>query len=141
MKEFEIILYIILPSALLLGAAIFFLSGVYHVKKNQNMLVEKVEAFYKIVGPGTYFFMPIIYKRKGVYTMTPMEKDIHIENGKTLIITYQVNDVKLYHYTKESIEERVNQANKENLEMSNEILKKTLEEMGLTYLGIREKKE
>ena len=141
MKEIEIIFYIVVPLVLLLGVGIFFLSGVYKVKKNQMMLVEKVEQFYKIVGPGTYFFMPIIYKRKGVYTITPMEKNIHIENGRNLIITYQVEDVKLYHYTKESIEEKVNEANNNNSEMSNEILTNTLKEMGLKYLGIREKKE
>ena len=141
MPKLEIILLILIPSALLLGALIFFISGIYKVKENKMMVIEKVEQFYKVCPPGTYFFMPIIYKRKGVYTMTPMEKDIHIENGKTLIITYQVIDVKKYHYTTESIEEKINEANKVNIEMSNEILKETLEEMGLKYLGIREKNQ
>lgn len=139
MTDLQIALFIIVPSVILVGALIFFLSGVYHVKDNQVMIIEKYDAFYKECPKGRYFFFPLIYKRRGVYTTSPMEKDIKVINGKVLTITYQVVDAKKYHYTKESIEFLVNKANQENTEMNKKILDTTLDNMGLKFLGIREK--
>ena len=47
MSELDLILLIVIPSTLVLGAFIFFVSGIYKVKKDQAMLIEKAGEFYK----------------------------------------------------------------------------------------------
>ena len=139
MSELDIVLLIILSSVILLSVIIFFLSGVYRVKKGYTMIIEKAEEFYKECGEGKYFFMPVVYKRKGIYPLSPLEKDVHLENGNTLILTFQIIDVKKFHYSSRDVELEINKAAKENEEMDEEVLRSTLENIGVKYLGIRKK--
>ena len=139
MSQIDIILLIVLASCLLLGAIIFFLAGIYKVKKDKVMVVEKAGQFYKLYEEGTYFLMPIVYKRKGVYTIKPLEKDIHIEGLRDLIITYQVIDVYKYHYYDGDVETCVRNTYENNPEMSEELLRNSLRDIGIKYIAIRAK--
>lgn len=139
MKQIDIILLIILGSALILGALIFFLSGIYKVKKDRVMVIEKLEQFYGLYSEGTYFFMPLIYKRKGVYTIVKMEKDVRIEGLREMTITYQVVDVKKYHYYDGDVTKCVEETYKNNPDLDEETLRAELEGIGIKYLGIRAK--
>ena len=139
LSTLDIILLITLGATVILGSLIFFLAGIYRVKKNTVMLIEKAEQFYNIYPEGTYFFMPVIYKRKGIYTIVPMEKDIHIEGLRDLILTFQVIDVKKYHYYSGDVEKKVRETYLNNPEINEDILKDALDSIGIKYINIRAK--
>ena len=42
--------------------ALFFLSGVYYVKKGQVLYLTKKNAFFAKLGPGLYFYLPILFE-------------------------------------------------------------------------------
>ena len=139
MNKVDIILLIILGSSLLLGAIIFFLSGIYKVKKDTAMVIERVGQFYKVYEQGTYFLMPLVYKRKGVYTLKELEKDIHIEGLRDMLLIYQVIDVYKYHYYNGDVETCIKETYENNPEMSEEILISSLKEIGIKYIAIKAK--
>ena len=139
MGTLDIILLSILGGVIVVGSGLFFLAGFYKVKKNQAMVIEKAEQFFGVYQEGKYFFMPLVYKRKGVYTLSPMEKDVHIEGLRELIITYQVIDVKKYNYYDGNVEDLVRRVYEKNPELDEETLRAELENIGIKYLGIRAK--
>lgn len=139
MGKLDVILIIILGSTLLISVILFFLSGIYRVKKGYVMIIEKAEKFYQACPEGRYYFMPVAYKRKGVYPLLPLEKDLHLKNGNVLLITYQIEDPVKFHYSSRDIELEINNAVDENPEMSKEILESTLDNIGIKFLGIRKK--
>jgi regulator of protease activity HflC (stomatin/prohibitin superfamily) len=139
MSKLDIILLIVLGSTLVISVILFFVSGIYRVKKGYMMVIEKAEKFYQVCPEGRYYFMPVMYKRKGIYPLEPLEKDLHLKNGNVLLITYQIVDVKKFHYSSRDIELEVNKAVGENPEMSKEILETTLDNIGVKFLGIRKK--
>ena len=139
MGKLDIILLIILGATLLTSVILFFVSGIYRVKKDQVMIIEKAEKFYQACPEGKYYFMPIAYKRKGIYPLLPLEKDLHLKNGNVLLITYQIEDPKKFHYSSRDIELEINKAVEENEEMSKEILESTLNNIGVKFINIRKK--
>ena len=139
MSKLDITLLIILGSTLVISIILFFVSGIYRVKKGYMMVIEKAEKFYQVCPEGRYYFMPVMYKRKGIYPLEPLEKDLHLKNGNVLLITYQIVDVQKFHYSSRDIELEVNKAVDENPEMSKEILETTLDNIGVKFLGIRKK--
>ncbi len=140
MSKLDITLLIILGSTLVISIILFFVSGIYRVKKGYMMVIEKAEKLYQVCPEGRYYFMPVMYKRKGIYPLEPLEKDLHLKNGNVLLITYQIVDVQKFHYSSRDIELEVNKAVDENPEMSKEILETTLDNIGVKFLGIRRKK-
>lgn len=139
MSKLDITLLIILGSTLVISIILFFVSGIYRVKKRYMMVIEKAEKFYQVCPEGRYYFMPVMYKRKGIYPLEPLEKDLHLKNGNVLLITYQIVDVQKFHYSSRDIELEVNKAVDQNPEMSKEILETTLDNIGVKFLGIRKK--
>ena len=139
MSKLDITLLIILGSTLVISIILFFVSGIYRVKKGYMMVIEKAEKFYQVCPEGRYYFMPVMYKRKGIYPLEPLEKDLHLKNGNVLLITYQIVDVQKFHYSSRDIELEVNKAVDQNPEMSKEILETTLDNIGVKFLGIRKK--
>lgn len=139
MSKLDIILLSILGGTILLGSLIFFLAGVYKVKKDKAMVIEKAEKFYGIYKEGTYFFMPVLYKRKGVYTLVPMEKDINIKELRPMVLTFQVEDVKEYHYYDGDVEKRVMEIYEKSPDLDEETLREGLKEIGIKYIKIRAK--
>ncbi len=139
MSGLDIALVIIIPSAIVLGLGLFFLSGVYVVKKNKAILIEKTGQFYGVYKKGVYFFMPILYQRKGVYSVGENKQDIHILNGRVLVLTYEIEDVEKFHYSELNIEQAINEVNSTTKEMSEELLENALKEIGVKYISIRAK--
>lgn len=139
MSKLDITLLIILGSTLVISIILFFVSGIYRVKKGYVMIIEKAEKFYQSCPEGRYYFMPVVYKRKGIYPILPLEKDLHLKNGNTLLITYQIDDPVKFHYSSKDIELEINKAVEENEEMSKEILESTLNNIGIKYISIRKK--
>jgi hypothetical protein len=79
----------------------FFLTGVYYVKKGKRLILEKKGHYLKNVGPGLYFFLPILYeawdfyfegsatytvkcgKAKVVYVGELQDPEAYVKGGKT----------------------------------------------------------
>lgn len=139
MSTLDIILLSIMGGAIILGAIIFFLAGVYKVKENKAMVIEKAEKFYGVYTKGLYFFMPIVYKRKGVYTLVPMERDIYIEGLRDMVLTYQVIDVEKYHYYDGDVSDLVRRTYEKFPDLEEEILIDELNNIGIKYISIRAK--
>ena len=139
MDRLTIILLIILGGVIVLGTLLFFLAGCYRVKKNQVMIIEKAGAFYKECHEGRYFFMPIVYQRKGVYYKDVITRGITTINNNLLMLTYQIEDFQKYHYSGRDIEGAINKVHQEKGEMNEEILKETLESIGVKYISIKAK--
>ena len=109
------------------------------MKKGYVMIMEKAEKFYQACPEGKYYFMPVAYKRKGIYPIEPLEKDLHLKNGNVLLITYQIEDPVKFHYSSRDIELEINKSVEENDEMSKEILESTLSNIGIKFINIRKK--
>ena len=139
MSTLDIILLSILGGTIILGSVFFFIAGIYKVKDNQAMVIEKAEQFYGIYLKGTYFFMPVLYKRKGVYTLVPMEKDIHIEGLRDMVLTYQVIDVKTYHYYDGDVESLIKSTYEKFPNLDEETLRNELNNIGIKYISVRGK--
>ena len=141
MDKLTITLLIILGGVLVVGTLLFFLAGVYRVKKNQVMIIEKAGAFYKECHEGHYFFMPIVYQRKGVYFKDVITRPITTINNNQLLLTYQIEDFQKYHYSGRDIEGTINKMHEEKGEMNEELLISTLAGIGVKYISIKAKEK
>ena len=98
LTNLDIIMLISIPSAILIGVLIFFLAGVHRVPKKHAIIIEKAKEFYCVYDSGTHFKMPIAYQKVGVYCIVPQVRKYTANNGNHLDITFQIEDVKKYHY-------------------------------------------
>ena len=83
--------------------------------------------------------MPIVYQRKGVYYKDVITRGITTINNNLLMLTYQIEDFQKYHYSGRDIEGTINKVHQEKGEMNEEILKETLESIGVKYISIKAK--
>lgn len=132
-----VLLYILL-GGLALGLVIFFFAGLYRVKKNHAIVVEKMKRFHGIYKSGFHFFLPIIYTREGYYCIEEMEKVVQIPNGKKLRIRYKIEDLKKYHYSYISLDALINKIRAEHESVNNDILIEEFDKLGLKFISIRE---
>ena len=139
MDQITLIFLIALGIVIILGGLFFFFAGLFKVKKDQVMIIERMNEFKGVYEKGIYWFMPIVYRRVGVYTMKEMEQTIHFDDLRDMVIRFQVGDVIKYHYSEYNVEQKVNEAHKKYPEMSEEILKSELLDIGIRFISIRAK--
>ncbi len=96
MSDWQLILLII-SIAFIIAIVLFFLSGLFHVKKNHVAVFEKMYAFYCVKEQGIYFFTPFIVRRVGYYQKEIQYIRINLAN-EDVFIKYQVDDFKSFHY-------------------------------------------
>lgn len=104
LSALDLALIIVIPSVLILGMIILLLCGVYHVRANRVYIIEKYNEFNRLLYEGWYFLPPLIYRRAAFYSLLPQYRTICLENGKYIKITYQIEDAKLYHYSRKMID-------------------------------------
>lgn len=131
-------LLIVLGAGLGLAIIIFLFAGIYKVKKNHVILVEKMKKFHGIYKSGLHFFLPVIYTREGYYCVEEMEKTVQIVNGKKLKIRYKIEDVKKYHYSYITIEKLLNKIRDNYESIDKDILIEEFNKLGLKFISIRE---
>ena len=78
--------------AILIGICIFLLAGVFYVKKDKAIVVEKYGLYFGTYYHGWHFFFPIIYQRKGTYNTVPQVVRITVNDGIKLDVTYKIID-------------------------------------------------
>ena len=137
LSPLDIVIIISIPSALLIGALIFFLAGLHRVPKKHAIVIEKARAFYFVYDSGVHFKIPIVYQRVGVYCIVPQTKKYVANNGNSLDITYQIEDVKLFHYSNISIDSLMKKIEKENSEINLTILNQYFSKYGLKFINIK----
>ena len=138
LQPLDIAIIIAVPSALLLGLLIFFLAGIHHPPKRHAIVIEKVKQFYCVYDKGTHFNMPIVYQRVGTYCIVPQTRTYIANNGNSLDITFQIDDVKKYHYSSIKFDEIMKKIEKENSEINLTILTNSFAEYGLKFISIKQ---
>ena len=137
LSTLDIVIIITIPSALLIGLLLFFLAGVYRVPKNHAIVIEKMKEFHCIFDKGTHFKMPIVYQKVGTYCIVPQIRRYTANNGNKLEITYQIVDVKKYHYNYIKLEDLMARTEKENSEINLTVLTDKFVAYGLKFIGIK----
>lgn len=93
----DLVFALILTGALLLGGGLFALTGFISVKKGRIAIIERAGEFVGIYRPGIYYFAPIMYRRVGMYRVGEV-KETYLINRIDYQLTYEILDVKKYHY-------------------------------------------
>ncbi len=137
LSALDIAIIISIPSAIIIGLLIFFLAGLHRVPKNHVIVMEKARNFYCIYEKGTHFKMPIAYQKAGVYCVVPQTRTYTANNGNHLDITYQIVDVKLYHYSGLRFEDIMHKIEKENSEINLTTLTDNFNKYGLKFINIK----
>ena len=136
LTNLDIIMLISIPSAILIGVLIFFLAGVHRVPKKHAIIIEKAKEFYCAYDSGTHFKMPIAYQKVGVYCIVPQVRKYTANNGNHLDITFQIEDVKKYHYSGKTFFDIMQEIEKENSEINLTVLTDSFNKYGLKFISI-----
>ena len=133
----DLVLLISAGVAILIGSLIFFFAGLYRVPKNHAIVMEKAREFYCIYDSGIHFKMPIAYQRVGTYCIVPQVRRYKALNGNSLDITFQIEDMKKYHYNFIRFEDLMARIEKENSEINLTVLTDKFAYYGLKFINIK----
>ena len=136
LSSLDIALLIATGIIIVLGVLVFFLTGIYHVKKDYAIVINKAGQFYCVHDKGTHFHMPIVYQRAGLYCTAPIVKRYVANNGNHLDITYQIIDVEKYHNNRISLDDLMKRIEKENSEINFTVLSEKFSLYGLKFINI-----
>lgn len=136
LQTIDIVILITLPCAFLIGIGIFFLAGLHHVKKNYVIIIERAKEYYATYEAGFHFKMPIAYQKVGTYCIAPITRGYTANNGNHLKITYQVIDPKKYHYSYIPFDALMKRIEKENAEITLDVLTNAFNNFGLKFISI-----
>ena len=134
-------LIIAAAGAVVVGFLIFLLAGLYKVKKGYAAIVEKAGEYHHTLDSGWHFAMPIAYQRVGLYCVLPQIRRYTTKAGNKLSITYQIEDVKTWHYSHTELEVVMRKMEEENEEINLDILKKNFTKYGLKFINIKKVEE
>ena len=137
LSKLDIAMLISIPSAVLIGVLIFFLAGIHRVPKNHAIIIEKAKSFYAVYDKGTHFKMPIAYQKVGIYCIVPQVRKYTANNGNDLDVTFQIEDVKKYHYSGMDFYSIMRMIEKENSEINLTILTDYFNKYGLKFISIK----
>ena len=141
LTNLDIALLIATGAAIVVGAIIFFSVGIYHVKEGRAVIIEKAGLYYKTLEPGWHYCFPIIYQRVGYYVTAPQIRRYQTLSGNKLSVTYQLEDVKTFHYAQTQFETIMRKVEVENPEINFEILQKEFAKRGLKFINIKKAEE
>lgn len=110
----DLMVLIVIVSALALGTALFFLSGILRVKRGTIVVVERIGLFYRTYLPGYYYLRPLVYRRVGIYPLTIIHETLNLKEVK-IEIRLKLVDVKTYHYSGIRYQEIISEVVKYNL--------------------------
>ena len=84
MDDIQLIILVI-SIAIIIGIILFVLSGLFHVKKDEVSVFEKLYTFHSIKEEGYYFFTPLVTKRVGNYSLKPQYIRINLSNFNIIL--------------------------------------------------------
>ena len=141
LPNLDIALIIGASAAIVIGAIIFFSFGIYHVKEGRAVIIEKAGAYYKTLKPGWHYAFPVIYQRVGSYITSAQIRRYRAKNGNKLSVTYQLEDVKTFHYAHTDFETIMRKIEIENETINLEILQNEFAKRGLKFINIKKVEE
>ena len=137
LSTLDTVLLISASAAILIGIGIFFLVGIYHVKKDYELIIERAGEYYTTLKQGTYFKMPIAYQRVGSYCVAPQARTYITKSGNKLSVTYKIEDSKTFHYCGLKFETIMSVIEKENSEVTLAVLQNSFAKYGLKFINIQ----
>ena len=111
--------------------------GVYHVKSDHVVIIEKAGSYYKTLTQGWHYAFPIVYQRVGSYITAAQVRRYNTIKGNKLSVTYQLEDAKMFHYAHTDFETIMRKIETENEEINLEILQKEFAKRGLKFINIQ----
>ena len=141
LTNLDIALLIATGIAIVVGALIFFSVGIYHVKADRAVIIEKAGKYYKTLKPGWHYYFPIVYQRVGYYVTAPQIRRYQTLSGNKLSVTYQLEDPEVFHYVQTDFETIMHKIENDNSEINLEVLQKEFAKRGLKFLNIKKAKE
>ena len=128
---------IVIGAALVLGTGFLFYTGFVRVKKGKVAIVERVGLFIEVLYK-TRYFAPIKYRRVAYYSLAPVKVKCKLPNGKLAIITLQITNVILFHYSRVTYEQHLDTIYNSNEQISLDILKGGFSDIGIRLYNIEE---
>lgn len=141
MSKEDIVILISVICAFVIGIIIFFIACIYRVKKNSVIIIEKMQEFYNCYYEGWYFFWPFVYRRVAYYHLKNNKKTFRLNNGKKAEITYDINNPKMFYYSKKTVDGFINEITLLKDDINFDYLKINLEKIGIQLKDIRQVKE
>lgn len=121
---------------LLLGGILYALTGFISVKKGRVAIIERVGQFVGLYKPGLYYFAPMLYRRVGMYRVGVI-KDQYLINRIDYQLTYEIIDVKIYHYVgKHDIEGILRASLKDSRNDLSNVMNKRCEAIGVKFIQL-----
>ncbi|MCQ2793337.1 MAG: hypothetical protein MJ221_02810 [Bacilli bacterium] len=121
---------------LLLGGILYALTGFISVKKGRVAIIERVGQFVGLYKPGLYYFAPMLYRRVGMYRVGVI-KDQYLINRIDYQLTYEIIDVKIYHYVgKHDIEGILRATLKDSRNDLSNVMNKRCEAIGVKFIQL-----
>ena len=121
---------------LLLGGILYALTGFISVKKDRVAIIERVGQFVGLYKPGLYYFAPMLYRRVGMYRVGVI-KDQYLINRIDYQLTYEIVDVKIYHYVgKHDIEGILRASLKDSRNDLSNVMSKRCEAIGVKFIQL-----
>lgn len=137
LSNLDIVLIVSVIASLIIGTAIFFIVGVHKIKPRYVAIIEKIDRFYCIAKAGWHFYMPIVYKRVGIYCIAPQQVGVTLSNGNKLFLIYQIEDPKLYHYQGVDVQTHLNVIDKHNKNITTKLLEEEFKKIGVKFISIK----
>ena len=137
LSTFDIALIIIAASAVAIGLIILFFAGLYKVPKNHGLIFERAGKFNSYYNKGVHFKFPIVYQRVAVYCIVPQTRKYVAANGNKLDVTFLIKDPVKYHYSNEKFEGIMKKIEKENEDVSLQVLQESFVQYGLEFISIK----
>lgn len=130
--EFTLIVLIILA----LGIILFLLSGFIHIKKDHVALIERLGLYVGTYKSGLRYYTPLLYRRVGMYKMGEVIRKVNVSRFDSVLVKYEILDVKLYHYSGHNIDSIIKtQYAKNGVEAGND-LKDLFSKIGVRFISI-----
>lgn len=127
---------LVFVGVLILGGLLYALTGFIHVKKGCVAIIERVGNFVGLYKPGTYYFAPVLYRRVGMYRIGEISSNFYV-NRDEYKITYEITDVKKYHYVgAHDIEGILNASLKDSKDNLSEVLIIRCENIGVRFIKL-----
>lgn len=79
------------------GIILTILTGFTHIRKGSVAIIEKTGVFVGIFRSGWHFFTPLTARRVGMYKLGENVRKVENKNDE-YIITYEIEDIKKFHY-------------------------------------------
>lgn len=137
LSSLDIALLIGAGIAIITGLIVFFLVGVFHVKKDYEIIIERAGEYYTTLKEGFHFKMPVVYQRVALYCIASQTRTYVSKVGNKISVVFRIEDTKKYHYSGLKFENIMALMEKENSEINLTVLQNTFAQYGLKFINIK----